>query len=677
MEYQSLIRVILSSDPILDGFEKIRGYQKQLMQIGAPWDADGVLSYGRDLIIDSLENEDTTSAIKTVTLVWDLYNEELMLPWHLLREYFRQTDILAHPYLKDLVRFTLHEKWLNALWALTQIGRESDGPNWWSRIMPVLRQRALDLLTPPPLQVSQSILSWYQNEKHEQEQIIDQLSGIVKNWRYKGADLAESPFEYEIMGLFQNELELPRNLRSEFRQSFAAGQSAIRELIKVWETPNLEALDTAIRKVAGWDPDRWGSIPLEKQTLLFQTWLENLYAGPNAGTEPISFLEQMSAGRPELELLLGTPVWVRRLIASLNAIHSESFLANYQVEILEWFPWLLRTRHPEAIAHDTPEMSIEEVLTHFQQHLKSWSDIEAGLSNVRKHAPIYHPECKTLAGAFQNALMLNASHQIRSITPIQSPHPSLDESYHALGALSEWRQYLENNEPEKAMASLRSHSISDWRLIEHAHRFTTNWQQEIQPYLIWMNSVDVAKNQPEENKPGSPLSNTAASYAAIFRIWGSILDNGVHQPILEELTSEIDRTRQSFLKWRQDQEQSSDHVVRLTYHAYLDQIRRISNKLLQLSTLSRQANLSMSVFMQDGQTNMPIKLNTLDNIMTDLSAIESILVSEKVDRQFPKWAEDFYTLLTETTPEGRRQVVLSLSAKHPIYSLIVQSVFSN
>ncbi len=677
MEYQSLIRVILNSDPSLDGFEKIRGYQKDLLQIGAPWDAEGVLSYGHNLIFASMENKDLGSAIKAVSLVWDLYDEDLELPWHLLREYFRQTDILAHAMVSDLVRFTLNEQWLTALWTLIRIAKDSNEPGWWERIMPVLRQRALELVIPPPLQVSQSILAWYQNESSGQTQTTQKLSTIVKTWRTKGADLAESPFEYEIMGLFQNKLELPRNLRSEFRQSFAAGQDAIRELIKVWENANFEALETAIRKVAGWDPDRWGSLELEKQSRLFQTWLQNLYAGPSVETEPIQYLEQMAESRPGIEQRLGMPPWMKLLIETLDAIHTKAFRNNYHAEIIAWFPWLLKTNRTGEVSHELPSMAIDEILSHFQQHLKSWSDIEAGLSVVRKQAPVYHPECQMLADRFQSTLMLNASHELQSIKPGQSSHPNLDETYLALRALSEWRNHLEEKDPDKALDDLFFPQNKGWRMVAHAQNMTTVWVQEILPSLNWMISGHPGEAGVQPDPTGSPLSITTVSYAEISRIWDSILKNGVHQPALEALTDEVDLTRQLFMKWRQEQEQSADQVVRLIYHAYLDLIRKISNKLLLLSTHSRQANLSLSIFVEGDHVSVPTKLKTLGNILEDLSAVETILALEPAGLKFPEWVEAFSRILTEPTPEGRRQVVLSLSENHPIYNLIVQSIFSS
>ncbi len=109
MEYQSLIRVILNSDPTMDGLQKIQTYQKVLLRIGAPWEAERVLAYGQQLVEATLAAGDSQSAIRATTIIWDLFGERLDLGWHLLREYFRNSDILTHPALEDLVIATLHE----------------------------------------------------------------------------------------------------------------------------------------------------------------------------------------------------------------------------------------------------------------------------------------------------------------------------------------------------------------------------------------------------------------------------------------------------------------------------------------------------------------------------------------------------------------------------------------
>jgi len=54
MEFQSLIRVELSEEPSLERLQKIVDYQTRLNEIGAPWDSETVLEYGKSLIITLL-----------------------------------------------------------------------------------------------------------------------------------------------------------------------------------------------------------------------------------------------------------------------------------------------------------------------------------------------------------------------------------------------------------------------------------------------------------------------------------------------------------------------------------------------------------------------------------------------------------------------------------------------
>ena len=99
MEYQSLIRVILTTDPSLAGLQKIQDYQQALVLIGAPWESERVLDYARALIKQAINDDDLQTAIRVTTIVWDLFGESLDLPWHLLRVYFNPvsyTHLRAH-----------------------------------------------------------------------------------------------------------------------------------------------------------------------------------------------------------------------------------------------------------------------------------------------------------------------------------------------------------------------------------------------------------------------------------------------------------------------------------------------------------------------------------------------------------------------------------------------------
>ncbi|MFU8826364.1 MAG: phosphotransferase, partial [Brevefilum sp.] len=93
MENQSLIRVVLTSEPTLEGLRKISDYQQNLVKIGAPWYRDEILQYCRALVETALAEGDIQTAVSATALVWEVFDNSLDLPWHLLREYCRHTDI--------------------------------------------------------------------------------------------------------------------------------------------------------------------------------------------------------------------------------------------------------------------------------------------------------------------------------------------------------------------------------------------------------------------------------------------------------------------------------------------------------------------------------------------------------------------------------------------------------
>lgn len=185
MEYQSLIRVILQNDPNLDGLQRIRQHQAVLEQIGAPWEQASVLDYGKSLIQHATEGNIVQTFVKSTALIWEMFDETLDVSWYLLREYFRYPELLSHGALKFLVKHTLNENWSNALWHLVTIARDVNHAAWWDRLIPVLRQKTLGLVTPPPYQSCQKLLAWSKTQSAEKSHLVLTLSAILANWRKK------------------------------------------------------------------------------------------------------------------------------------------------------------------------------------------------------------------------------------------------------------------------------------------------------------------------------------------------------------------------------------------------------------------------------------------------------------------------------------------------------------
>ena len=72
--------------------------------------------------------------------------------------------------------------------------------------------------------------------------------------------------------------------------------------------------------------------------------------------------------RPLLERLLGTPPWLQALLAMLEQIHAGAYLAELQVGIETWCPWLLgcETIHDtEAKLAAPDDATVTKVLANF------------------------------------------------------------------------------------------------------------------------------------------------------------------------------------------------------------------------------------------------------------------------------------------------------------------------
>lgn len=673
MEYQALIRVILRGDPALEGLQKIQTYQKLLEQIGAPWDAVNVLAYAQTLVEHQLAEGDRTSAVRSTTIVWDLFGDSLGLSWHLLKEYFQYPGLLSHGDLPDLVKFTLAEQWSEALWTLTHIARDLDAIPWWNRLIPVLRQKALGVISPAPYQIGESVLAWAVTEGDET--LVNTVTAILQNWRLKGEDLAESPFEYALLDLIRNGAGLPRRLQSELKQTFAAGEEAIRELFQVWVNMHWDAFPKAFRRIIGWDPDRWGILRLAEVVKDFQAWLERLQGGPAQQAEAPAFIDAMLTSLPPIDRLLGPAPWFSALVNTLRQIREGAPIADFRPVVQAWYPWLLPYENINAISPEVKKPDAQEIqstLHQFVQHLKSWSDVDAGLILVRTGAPAHYPACNQLLDGFQSVIALNANLDRVESDCAEPAHPELRQTCEVLKTLASWRRALTDEGLTAALEVLSQPSNEDWRLLAHAKEETALWENDFGPHLEALNGFE----DPPEGASPSKLSTATQTAYELRLTWASIYDSGLHQRFLETLEEIIETARADFFEWRRSLEHHPDRVKFLLYHSQLKRIREISDTLLRLSQHSRQARLSFAELGKTQEVSLSSQLDTAENLLDHLSGLESLLIAEETERRFPAWHTAFQAVRTAKTQAARREATLALPSEHPLYAWLVQSVLA-
>ena len=419
-----MIKVILAGDPSMEGLQYIRGYQKTLEQIGAPWYETDVLKYTRQLVESRLTEDDRSSAVRTITVVWELFGDSLDLPWHLIKEYAQRPSLLTSPLLSELIKYTFAERWSEILWTLVLVARNLENNPWWNRLVPVIRQKALGVASPPPYQIGESVLAWATTQN--EEALAGHISAVLQHWRKKGEDLNASPFEYELLDLVRGTSNLPRRIQSELKQTFAAGEEAIRGLFQVWVKPEWDAFPKALRHVLGWDPDRWGILKLAEVINDFRAWMQQVYEGPPPDEAIPAFIDRTLAEKPPIERLLGSAPWLDTILISLNVIRQGTPIHEFHPIAQKWYPWLLSFEDINAAKGEKSKpdaKEIETVLTQFVQHLRTWSDIDSGLAQVKAKAPEHFSFCKHLADGF-NSIFLPDSGREQDRIQMQPPDPS-------------------------------------------------------------------------------------------------------------------------------------------------------------------------------------------------------------------------------------------------------------
>ncbi|HCU56919.1 MAG TPA: hypothetical protein DF984_01590 [Anaerolineaceae bacterium] len=675
MEFQALIKVVLAAEPTLNGLQSIQKYQKTLEQIGAPWFSSEILSYARHLVESQLADDDRSSAVRTLTIVWDLFDESLDLSWHLFKEYSQQTTLLTDTNLLELTRFTFAERWSEVLWTLARIARNLEDVPWWNRLIPVIRQKALGVAFPAPYHIGESVLAWASAQG--ESSLVTKLNAILLNWRTKGEDLTVSPFDYELLDLVRGKPNLPRRIQSEVKQTFAAGNEAIRDLFQAWVNLDWEAFPKTLRRIMGWDPDRWELLHLAEIIDEFQDWMQQLYIGPQPQDSIPSFIDAMLSAIPPIERLLGSAPWYSAMLNALRSIRQGVPIRDFRPAVQAWFPWLLSVEDINATAREKSEPGAKEIdstLKQFVQHLRSWSDVDAGLAQVRTGAPGYFTFCKRLADGFQSIVNLT-TYMDRIGSECGTPiHDDLYEPCEILKRLIVWRRLIVERKFSEALECLMGAPVSNWRLLDHAGQETTFWRDDISPLL------DAIREFNPPSEPFSPASaglNSAAVAAhEMNRIWRSIYTAGLHQHLLETLQESIETSRVAFFEWRHEMETCNDQTRYLLYNSQLSLIRAISDTHLRLSQHIRQARLDLMTLDLESEVPFAVQLRNAENLLDHLNAIETLFIPEETDRHFPVWQQSFQAVHFAETQDAQKDAVLALSSEHPLYTWLVQSLLA-
>jgi len=682
MEYQSLIRVVLTAEPSLEGLEKIKEYQQILVKIGAPWESKGVLDYANQLIKQAAQQKDRQITLKAITIVWDLYEDSLDLPWHLLRAYFRQVDLISHQDIGHLVKVTLDSQWDEVLWTLIKIARDEQACDWWEKLVPVIRQQATGLIQARPFIICQSLKTWMQSQSPGQNNLVMPLNQVLSHWRDKGDNLEGSPFDYEILDLLREDSnELPADFRTELRKSFAFGEGFIRELIKYWETENWEPIDHILRQIATWDPDRWGLIPLAKGLTAFKTWLQTLYDGPHPDLSAHQFLKKLLDERPPVDRALGTPAWLVGQLPLLQAIFQGDLIEKYRPQISHWCPWLLAYEDIHTPLPETPAMdedALEEALTNFAQHLKNWSDIDAGLAHVRSHSRVYYRFCKQLIHCFKEVFALNADLDHCQSLINTDCHPTLNIGCQALGALIDWRKNILENNLESAINCLDRPQFEAWVIINQVRQDTSLWQQTILPAIQSLSvqphpfKFEYLTKSPDSNM----LMEVFTQTQDIHQTWDHLYLVGLQPDVINQLQTQIDKARLAFFRWRQSLENSDDPISVFLFHNFLSPIREVSDLFLRLSQHIHQVTLSLNDLENARKFALSVTLTTGENLLQHLRIIEEHLLSTaKEGQKFPTWEAAYQQIIEADSPETRQIMVLSLADDHPLSTWLLRSTF--
>jgi len=678
MENLSLIRVILNQEPSIAGLEKITTYHQILEELGAPCPHQEIVHFAQSLVLSSLEENNIQTSVQATALIWNMYHDDLNLPWYLARAYFRDPDLLANPKLADLIKSTFLQDYSASLWTLAEIAQGKTEPSWWSQLVPVLRQTALGSPSEPPLQLCTTLHYWLQKKEPQNTGLIAKLSAIIKEWRAKGENLQNNPFEYDLLEIIQGEDHLPQKSILALKQSFALGEKAIRRLFQSWVDMNWDEMPKAFQQVISWDPDRWGIVSLYERVDAFTDWLEILQSGPQFWEKPAIFLQQMMASRPAVEQVLRRPPWFHSLLTSLTAVNAGEPIANFREDLTIWAPWLLEfanIHEGDDLALPENEAEINQACQLFINHLKAWSDFEASLQTLKEHAPRIYLESSRLVAEFKNSLSFMPDPEEKSLRTDIGSHPELKEGWDVLGALKEWRFALQAGNISEAVRILSDQNRDDWQILNAALEKTVHWQSTTLPYLQAIHSFSGLSAAQEPSTQPDELFSITDSIAEIQKVWCQIYDAGASSEILEILEQSVEHARKGLFSWRQAFEHSENRISQILYQSHLKLIREITDRLLLLWQHVQQASSRMIMLEKANDLRVNPRMTTIENITDHLGSVESLLICDEKARKYPSWQDVVSQLQSTSDPEERRQIVLVTPQDHPLVAFLIQSQF--
>jgi hypothetical protein len=678
MEYQSLLRVLLNAEPTLDGLERMQELQQQLERIGAPWEQEGVLNYAQELIVQSFREKNHQTGVRATMIIWALFDTSLDLPWHLVREYLRDPNLINHPLLESLVRHTFNSNWQEALWTLMRIAQDHQGPPWWEHLMPVIRQQASGSVTPPPYQICRSLLAWQKAQGIENKDVVQNLSRIVDDWRTVGENSQKSPFEYAILDMLDDKISLSDQIRSDLKKSFAAGEAAIREISRVWQQPDWDGLHAALRQSAAWDPDRWGILQLADKVNVFQGWLKDLHSGPAPSVSIKAFLQNHLENRPPLERALGSPPWLLTLLQTLNLILRGAPIVFLRAQVERWCPWLLNyadINHGSGHAAPLDQHTVNALLPHFVSHLKNWSDVEAALDAIRSDAYEHYSVCRQIFEGFTRFSSLSANLNEYQSMQCAENHPALLEACRVLQALLTWREHITDERLATAYEDIMGQPFEGWRVLDHVRQQTQRWFKHIMPLLESMLTYASQTERVPADYGENMLVEVLNHFSDLHLAWNRVYQEGLPSINLTLLEESIEQARNGFFAWRRAYKETGDQVSLLLYHSHRDTIRQISQLFYKLSEHIRLAKHGFSSLQDANEVSPRMQLQTGENILEHLGAIEEMLVTTPEDRYYPEWQVAFREIFAGPFPLTSQERILSLPENHPLYAWLVQSTF--
>lgn len=691
VEYHGLEETFLQRLESLETLQALIDTQNAIHQLGEQVDKSAMLQAASTLFLKYAKIGESQGCQSVYALVSEHLSGNLDARWQIIAAILAIPDDKKSPSLCMVVQHIFDQTWAPALWGLYNLVDHKEIPAWWLSLSYKIRQQAL----PPGCgqTVPGLLLKELADEVHvkliqhrlskDNANIIpalaslsEKLDSIVKAWytiesgKLLGDDLLALR---EILPALS---ALGIRISQPLTQSLSGMQVALRQVFRAWSAGEIQQMRQGIQKLFLWDPAFELLVTLDNSLEAMDTWIKQLYHGPQRDQPVISFFQSLLENRMPVEQYLGEPQWLKELLILLRVPADSSDLTDIQRIARRFdlpFPWLFQ---PNRVLLPESPKSVQEplstiqlsALTAFHQALIIGEGQAQAYQRILSELPRFAPIYARLKHAFEEVLSLIPAGDLAldaSSIPLED-QPRMETALEVLASLKAWRLQLAQGNLTNARDALVVEQ--PWRIVTACIQAQRTWQDAVMPVLAglkqkrWAFAAQIGRGEMEDLQP---LFFCASAMQEVDTIWARLLAGGINLTLSEQIADKLSKAQQAlFLFWK-NMEDSDQAGMRLLGSYFQPDLSGINQHLMLMARHARTVQHAQEILTRPEMAQTRLALNSAGDLMFGLLKLNEGLQEAEKESIIQVWQHQYAILLNQ--PDKLSESLPSLDENHPLY----------